>query len=333
MLRAYPSRPSRRGGAWSTILAITAAVFLSGCAAPSVTNGAIDERPLVTPWRTLAGAPLNSNAHTVFGALPGARPLGFLNWISPVAVAGRSGFLYVVDGGRNQIFRYGLTTQEMSPFLGIASGSVRSIAVAPDLSLYVADINSHQVSHYAVNGKLLRTFEKSHDLARPVAIVLDDRTGELLVADGLYNHVVVFNSLGHVVSILKSLETRGIDAMSAGPDGLYLLDRLGQQVVVMGRDGKDRYMIGTESLRDASAIAVDGFNRVFVASGFDNTITVYEQGNMVASFGGTGATLASFNRISGLWLDQNMLYVADSANARVLTFRVTLPTKRGEVHE
>jgi hypothetical protein len=320
-------------GACIAIIAIMTGVLMAGCTLPLETAGMIQARSVVTPWRTLSGAPLNTSPNPALGTLPGARPLGFLPWISPIALASRSSFLYVADSGRGQIFRYDLVTQEMSPFAGFAQGAVLSLAVAADLSLYVVDISAHQVSHYAANGKLIRAFQKSPDVARPVAIVLDDRTGELLIADSLYNHVVVFNSLGYAGAVLKSLETRNIDAMSGGPDGLYLLDRLGQQIVVLGRDGRDRYTIGVDTLKDPKAIAVDAFNRVFVSDGFDNTINVYEQGNMVASFGGTGATIASFNRITGLWLDRNMLYVTDSVNARVVTFHVNPPTERGRVHE
>jgi hypothetical protein len=320
-------------GACIAIIAIMTGVLIAGCTVPLETSGMAQERSVITLWRTLNGAPLNPNPNPALGALPGARPLGFLPWISPIALASRGSFLYVADSGRGQIFRYDLVTQEMSPFAGFAQSAVLSLAVAPDLSLYVADINARQVAHYATNGKLIRMFEKSPDVARPVAIVLDDRTSELLIADSLYNHVVVFNSLGHAGSVLKSLETRNIDAMSGGPDGLYLLDRLGQQIVVLGRDGRDRYTIRLDTLKDPKAIAVDAFNRVFVSDGFDNTINVYEQGNMVASFGGTGATIASFNRITGLWLDRNMLYVTDSVNARVVTFHVNPPTERGRVHE
>ena len=50
---------------------------------------------------------------------------------------------------------------------------------------------------------------------------------------------------------------------------------------------------------------------------FDNTTKVYKNGQLAASFGGSGATPASFNRITSLWLEQNLLYVTDSLNRRV----------------
>ena len=48
--------------------------------------------------------------------------------------------------------------------------------------------------------------------------------------------LVVFNSLGRVLSALRSREGRSIEAMAHGPDGLYLVDRLSRQVVVIRVD-------------------------------------------------------------------------------------------------
>ena len=70
---------------------------------------------------------------------------------------------------------------------------------------------------------------------------------------------------------------------------------------------------------------MDRFNRVFVSDSFDNTLKVFEQGQLVASVGGSGVLPTSFNRVTGLWIDQNMLYVVDSLNARIQTFHIAPP--------
>lgn len=308
-----------------TWLVLIVAALLLLHAAAQAADGAENNPPLLTPWVTLSGARITARPKPL-SALPHKQDFAaYLPWLSPTAVAARGNYVYVVDGGRRQIFLYDLAQQTMTPFAEYSAGAVSGITVAPDMSLYVADIYAQQVLHFSVDGRLLRTFGNDMEVARPVAVLLDEPSGRILVADSLYNHVVVFNSLGRVLSVLQSSEGRSIEAMARGPDGLYLLDRLSQQVVVIGLDGADRYKLGNGTLKNPGAIAVDRFNRVFVSDSFDNTIKIYEHGQLVASFGGSGATSASFNRITSLWLEQNMLYVADSLNARIQTFRVASP--------
>ena len=312
-------RRDRSWGKWGVTIV---AMLLSAYVLAQPINGIATKRALIAPSTSLGGARITARPKPVAG-LPDFA--GYLSWLSPSVVAARGSQVYVVDGGRRQIFVYDSARQTMAPFAAYSAGNVSGITVAPDLSLYVADTFARQVLHFSVDGRLLRTFGNNTEVARPVAVVLDEPSGRVWVADSLYNHVVVFNSLGRILSVLQSRAGRSVEAMALGPDGLYLVDKLERQVVVMGHDGIDRYTLGKQSLKSPGAIAVDRFNRVFVSDSFDNTIKVYERGQLMTSFGGSGATPALFNRIGSLWLDQNMLYVADSGNARVQIFRVEPP--------
>lgn len=308
-------------------LMLLLALLLSLNARAPAADGA-DSKPLLTHWSTLVGARVAARPSTLSGQPRTTGFSGYLPWMSPIAIAGRNNYLYVVDGGRRQIFLYDTAQQNMIPFADYAAGSVSGIAAGPDMSLFVADTAARQVLHFSADGRLLQRFASEWEMARPVAVVLDEPTGKVLVADSLYNHVVVFSSLGRVLTVLKSDQGRSIEAMASGPDGLYLLDRLGKQIVVIGRDGEDRYALGKDTLKIPGAIVVDRFNRVFVSDNFDNTIKIYVQGQLASSFGGAGATPAAFNRITGLWLEQNMLHVADSVNARIQTFRIAPPDEK-----
>lgn len=303
---------------------IATAMLLAGCGAMPESPDAAGPRPLLQPWQTLTGGRLHVQPVPTFGVMPKTGAT-YINLLSPTTVAARNHLVYIVDAGHRQIFRYDATQMAMSRFAEYSVNVAAGMTLAPDMSLYVADIGSHKVLHFSHDGRLMRTFG-SEALARPVSVVFDDGTGQLLVADSLYNHVVIFNSLGRALDTIKSDEARSLEAMARGPDGLYLVDRLSKQVVVMGLDGVDRYTMGGGSLKDPHAIVVDRYNRVFVSDDFDNTIKVYQQGELIATVGGTIDSPVKFNRITSLWLDQQTLYVADSLHNRIQTFHVSPPS-------
>jgi hypothetical protein len=64
-------------------------------------------------------------------------------------------------------------------------------------------------------------------------------------------------------------------------------------------------------------MAVDRSGRVFVSDDLDQQIKVFRGDRLLATAGGTGAGSGRFGRIEALAVDENLLYVADSMNARV----------------
>ena len=309
---------------WRKFFVLLGAVIFSGAAAAQA-NAKIESRQssLLTHGTNLTGGWLGGALDPVQGPHVASIPAGFISWQMPSVISGRGDFLYVVDGGRRQIFRFDTVRQALTKFGSCSACDGTSIAVARDLSLYVADSSSRQVQRFAADGRKLQTFSNEYELTSPVAVLLEEPGGKLYVADGIYNHVVVFNSLGRVLQVLKPSQGRSIVAMALGPDGLYLVDRLGAQVVVMGQDGSDRYTLGKGELKMPIAIAVDRFNRVFVSDIFDNSIKIFENGELVGRVSASGVVPASFNRITSLTLEQNILYLADSLNRRILSFHVS----------
>ncbi|OWW21287.1 hypothetical protein [Noviherbaspirillum denitrificans] len=286
------------------------------------------QRPLVGRTQVLAGAQLTVEPTGIFPQ-PRTAVTGYLPFISPVAVAARNNILYFVDSGHRQVFRYDPARLSMVRFADAVTGTASAIAVGPDLSLYVAEPGTGQVLHYSWDGRPLPSFRHEPALRQPVGIVVDESSGQVFVADSLYNHVVVFNGLGRALELLRPEEAKSIESMARGPDGLYVADRLGRQVVVMALDGRDLYSFGNEDLKMPHAITVDRFNRVFVSDDFDNTIKVFQDRELIATIGGSGASPANFNRIAFLSLDRNTLYVADSLNGRIQSLQLsTVPVRR-----
>ncbi|HJV54094.1 MAG TPA: NHL repeat-containing protein [Noviherbaspirillum sp.] len=301
-------------------------LWLSGCAsvdsapADAMTGGA-----LLTPSIVLAGAPLYAAPGPALNGLarPGQpRPAApsYLNLLAPVAVAARDNTIYIADSGHHSLLRYDAAYMALSRFSERRADSVKALAVGPDMSLYVADPKAARVQHFSWDGRLLQDFASGSALSRPVGVLLDPAGAVVYVADNLYNHVVMFDPLGLPLGTLKSERAHSLAAMAGGPDGLYLLDPVAREVVVLGLDGGDRYAFGGGVLKQPSALAVDRYNRVYVADAFDNSIQVFERGVPVAAFGGGSG--AAFGRIASLFVERDVLYVADTVKRAILTFRI-----------
>jgi hypothetical protein len=74
------------------------------------------------------------------------------------------------------------------------------------------------------------------------------------------------------------------------------------------------------------ALAVDASGRVFVSDDAGQVIKVFRGTRLIATAGGSGAAPGRFGRIEALAVDGNLLYVADSANARVQVMMVAPPS-------
>ncbi len=288
--------------------------------------GAIAGTPVLTPRQTIGGGRIEASIIDMPPSIQ-RRPefAGYVTWTSITAVGSRGTFLYVFDSGRQQIFRYDLVRQTMTAFAPSPGARVTALAVGPDLSVYAADSGARKVLHFARDGRLLRTFSNPRELAQPVALAFDETSGNLWVADALFKHVAVFNSLGLLTDLITPSDARSIAAMARGPQGLYLVDRIDRKIVVIGRDEQEHPGFGTDSLQDPAAIAVDQYGRVFVADNFYRSIRIYKEGQLIGSVGPEGPAPVMFGRIGGLWLEGNTLYAADSLNGRVQSFAVAPP--------
>lgn len=297
---------------------------LLACAAPAQGAAcATGGTPLLTSVSSIAGA--RSAPRPPAPPAPGA-PMpqfgpAYLPWLAPAALATRANYLFVADSGRRHVVAYDLAQQTVSVVAPYPASGNAPIAAGPDLSLYVGDQAARRVLHYGFDGRALAPFENAMELARPVGLALDQAGGKLLVADGLYKHVVVFGALGRVMAALRPEQARSIDAMAHGPDGLYLADRLARQVAVIGLDGADQYTLGPGTLRMPAALAVDRHNRVFVADAFDGAIKVFAGRQELAA----DASAPRFTRIAALVAERDLLYVADAGAARIAVLRVAPP--------
>ncbi len=248
----------------------------------------------------------------------------------PVAVGGVDGLLYIVDAGPKIVYKYDLVTHEIEPVSDIVThfeGNPGNIYVAKDRSFYIVDSIGRQVLHFSEHGQLRTKFQDLANLSRPMDVLVNEKTGDVLIADGSFSHIVVFNSLGKAVNIIGRRGTgpgrfRAMTFMTSGADGLYILDRLELPAQVIDWQGNYRYSFGENELLFPNAIAVDKDQRVYISDRSTNSIQVYQDAQLIMTFGGGGSSPGRFRLISGMWVNGNLLYVADSLNRRVQVLRI-----------
>ena len=251
--------------------------------------------------------------------------------LNPVAVGGVNNYLYIVDAGLRIVFRYDLVTNLILPIGNVGAqfvGEPGSIYVMRDQTFYVVDSMGKQVFHFDQEGNVLQVFQDLANLSRPMDIFVNDLTEELLVADGSFSHILVFNKFGKALRAIGQRGTgmgrfRAITGFTVGIDGLYVLDRLELPVQVVTMNGDFKYSFGEAHQTFPTAIAVNEDGIVYVADKSDNTIRIYQDAELLSVFGGTGSAPGRFRLITSMWINNDFLYVADSMNRRVQVLRMT----------
>lgn len=289
---------------------------------------------------TPAGQPPEESGQTVLwetitsGVVGGNLLTGqeYLRLMRPVAVAVRGPLIYIVDDGLNMLLRYHRDSGDLEilkDLRRIVSGTVTDIYVASDLTYYLADYDGGRVLHYDRNGNELLVIEDKVNLGRPVAVVVDEATGYIYIADGFNDDVLVYNRAGLLAGAIGERgegpgRFLGITAFALGPDGYYVATRYGEtRVQVMAEDGRFLKTFQKDALIFPISIAVGADRRAFVGDYLTDTIKVFEDGRYVYSLGRSGTAPGQFKRIADLWLEAGYLYVADSLNGRIQVLKIT----------
>ena len=317
-----------------TLAGTVLALSLGGCAAEDPPIAAApgagqNGNQLLTPWLNINGG-WRTDPQQPFRAAPAAGPR--LLFVQPVGVAARGDVLLVADAGARTLWRLDRSRDSMAPFAPFAGGGPEqgaSLHLGNDLSAWVALPTEHSVAQYDARGRLVRSWRDEANAPRPAAFAVPEDRSALLVGDGASAQIIVFDPLGRVLRLLgrgRAQALQSIAAMSFGPGGLYVLDRIAQQVVVLGAEGEVLELVGENQLVRPRALAVDRSGRVFVSDDSDQRIKVFRHGQLLATAGGTGAGPGRFGRIEAMAVDGNLLYVADSLNARIQVLLVAPPS-------
>lgn len=253
----------------------------------------------------------------------------------PVAVCVRGDLMYVVDMDLMAVLRYQLKSGEIERVLdlnGVVTGDVADIYVSKDLSFYLTDTYGGRVLRYSLNGKLQQVFSNKLNLVYPVAVVEDAVTGAVLIADGQFDHVIVFNQQGDPYTTIgrrgnDAGESLNVTTMAVTRSDVYLASRVGGRIHVLSRDGDYLYSMQPEVIRFPLSLQVVS-GKVFSSDYLDNTIKIFERGRLIETAGGTGVEPGKFKRITDLWYENGFLYAVDSLNGRIQRYKVAgeMPT-------
>lgn len=174
----------------------------------------------------------------------------------------------------------------------------RSLAFAPDGTVYVADSRNHRIVHLDMEGNTLHAWGSFAD-GQSVAI-----------GPGTFN------------------EPWGI---AVGPDGsVYVSDTWNHRIEKFRADGTFVKEWGTfgqgdtpESFYGPRGLAVDAEGRVYVTDTGNKRIVVFDaDGNFITEFGGAGFDPGLFDEPVAVAIDRNgTVYVTDTWNQRIQTFK------------
>lgn len=281
-------------------------------------------RKLLTPLQTITGGRQAAAMDVTGTPKPGALR-GFVNFITPSALAVRGPDLYVADMGARKLYRLDAMQQVLSVVPGVNAAPRMRLQVATDLSLYVLDPDHAAIQHFTRGGRLLQTFTDPALAMNLTNFVLDEGAGRIIASDQLNQRLLRLPLAGHIVSTLPHAEVgayKALGALARSGEDLYVLDSACVCIVRVDAEGRVLERFGYGALTQPQAMVADRYGRVFISDIFDRSLKVFLRGELVARFEPHQLNIVN---ISAMALDENVLYIADGPGSRVVAFRVQLP--------
>lgn len=322
---APPARhDAARRHAMQRLLALSA---LAGCAQAPLDPAEAERRAraFATPVLSLVGGFL---APTVPALGAQARPgTGmYVKLQLPTVLALRWPELLVADLGLQRLWRADLMAQTLTPIPGAPVGPATRLALGPDLSAWVLDPAARRVLRFARSGALMQTWRTGDDAPAPNAIAPLDGGVTLLVGDGTLGQWVELRSGGALALPVRPAAGDGpparVDALAAGRDAVFVLDRLAAVVHRVGRDGRIADSLPAPELAQAASIEVDRWDRVYALDAQGRHLTLLRKGVPPQR---VGADEFELQHLGGLALDGRQLAVSDRLLGQVRLFTVKEP--------
>lgn len=291
---------------------------------PKGENKSAPAPELLVPWQTFTGGrlvtKLDANGFPMPGAVQGFKPL-----VAPSAVAVRGADIYIADSGVRKLYRVDTVTQTMSVVPDIVAMPWTQMQVGTDLSLYVLDPMRQTILHYSRGMQPLQSLGDPYSAISLNGFVLDVPLGQIIASDQISQRLVMFSPLGGSALPLNSPVTgefRALGALASDGRTIYAVDGACFCIAAMDETGRVKERIGSGVLAQPQALAADRHGLVFVADAADRTLKVFLRGELVANYRAQALRLVGINALA---IDEDILYIADTAGSRVLSFRIQAP--------
>ena len=324
--------------------AITAAVFLTGCAAAPRVMEYFPEDPeqqIRTSWPASDQAPRLEYAGQLIGEQnfvleQGSENRGerFLRWLVGLGsgrdkvnqllrpqsgIVDTSGRILVTDAGRPSVFVFDEANAMLAVWHEAAAGidflSPVGIAARGTGEYLVADAQLGEVFVLSEDGIPVGRFG-GDALIRPTGIDIDEVTGKVYVADRGAHEVKVFSGDGNL------LQTIGVPGSAPGElnapmhirvagSKIYVSDSLNANVQIFSlTDGHRLGQIGQRGLFVGNmvrpkGVTVDSEGNIYVVESYYDHLLIYdESGQFLLPIGGTGSDVGQFFLPAGMWSDK-----------------------------
>ena len=221
-------------------------------------------------------------------------------FVSPLGITGDgNGTLFLTDSALGQVFRYDFSKKQLGYFTGKALERPTGIAFnADNWQIYVADTLTHQIVVFGLDGEERFRIGKRGSAPGEFNFPTDlwvDAEGRLLVTDSLNARVQIFSPSGEYLSLL------GVRGHAAG-----YLDK-------------------------PKGVATDSSGRIYICDALKDSVQVFApDGTFLLRLGERGQAAGQFWMPAGLFIKDDLIYVADSYNQRIQVFEIVDDTTKGQ---
>ena len=256
--------------------------------------------------------------------------------LRPMAVAVSNGVLYVADPGARGVHRFDskagqyalITAPDHAPLpspVGLARGAAGEI--------YVADSKLAQVLVIRPGAKEAVPLRLDAKLTQPTGIAFDSVSGRLYVVDTAEHQVLIFERDGTRVS---SIGRRGSGdgefnyptyLWRTAQGRLYVTDSLNFRIQSFDAHGRfagkfSRQGDGTGDAARPKGVASDRHGHVYVVDALFHAFQIFDaDGRLLLPVGERGQGQGEFWLPTGIFVEDEMIYIADSYNQRIQVFR------------
>lgn len=255
----------------------------------------------------------------------------FMRLLEPIAFSIHNDGLYILDSGRQALFRYVFEENKIITVLDLSQylrGNPAGLVFNDEGYYFISDPQRNRVLKFNSENILVAVYEDTANLASPGKLYFDNERGKLYISDGVYSRILVASKYGEFLYALGGRGTEpgqfvSITDFSYSKSEIYITDVIAKKPVqVLNNEGDFLRAYSSQSLSIPAAIAIDEQGYVYVADHQDDTIRVFVEGELRWKIGGSGTQPGHFRKVTQMMVSDGKLYVLDSLNRRIQVFKI-----------